>query len=182
MQNFSRQRHSINRVMNYMRSHVDRPINLDRLADVACLSKYHFIGVFHDHCQETPFEFLSRTRLEYAIDNLVYQPDQSITEVGLNCGFSNPQAFSRAFRQRYSVSPRSYRRANTWRFDQFPQNQIKANQVEEEFKQGKLNFPALDLTRDAVELRRIDETRIAYLRHVGLYTQVNYSPAYKPIF
>ena len=169
MQIYSRQRHNINRVINHVRSHVDHPTSLASLADIACISKYHFVSVFHDHCGETPFEFLSRVRLEHAIDNLVYKPDQPITEVALNSGYSNPQAFSRAFRQRYTISPRSYRQANSWRFDQFPQNQM-----EMEFKNLNLELPKLYLTHNAVGIRHIADTRLAYIRHIGLYDDADY--------
>ena len=165
----NRKRHSINRVMNYMRSHLDSPLCLDRLADVACLSKYHFIGVFNHYCLETPFEFLSRTRLEYAIDNLVYKPDHSITDVALNCGFSNPQAFSRAFKQRYSLSPRSYRMANDWRFDRLPENQMEI-----EFKNQNLKLLTRNLSQDHVTLEHISKTQLAYIRHVGLTSESRY--------
>ena len=38
---------------------------------------------------------------------------QSITDIALSCGFRDPSHFSKAFRSRYSLSPRDYRRLNT---------------------------------------------------------------------
>ena len=40
------QRHRINRVINFVHANLHDDIDLYRLADVACLSKYHFARVF----------------------------------------------------------------------------------------------------------------------------------------
>ena len=156
-------------MINFVRTHIEDKHRLDTLADVACLSKYHFINVFSNYCQETPFQFLSRIRLEHAIDKLVYFPNQPITEIAFNCGFEDPRSFSRAFQKRYQISARSYRKANSWQFDQFP-----GNQMQWEFKNLNLNFPNIDGIEKTIELRKMPETRLAYIRLIGLYQNKYY--------
>ena len=105
MQPIAAQRHRVNRVINFAQSHIADPLALNTLANVACLSKFHFTRVFSAHVNETPIEFLWRTRLERAARHLAYSRDRSITDVAMGCGFSSSQTFSRAFRQRYHASP-----------------------------------------------------------------------------
>ena len=165
------QRNKINRVINFIRTHVDEKHSLDMLADVACISKYHFINVFSNYCRETPFQFISRIRLEHAIDKLVYFPKQPITQIAFNCGFDDPRSFSRAFQKRFQICARSYRKANAWRFDLFPENQIRG---EQELKKLNMNFPDIGRIEKNIELRNMPDTRLAYIRHIGLYQNKNY--------
>ncbi len=161
----SQHTHRINRVVNYMRTHLDDPLNLQKLADVACISKYHFINVFQKHSGETPFQHLSRVRLEQAIDSLVYFPDLSITDVAHNCGYNNPLAFSRAFAKRYRISPSAYRNKNSWCFDQYPENQMHTI----EYQNLNISIPKIDKIKKTVEIRSWEQTRLAYIRHTGGY-------------
>ena len=157
--------HKINRVVNYMRTHLDDPLNLQTLADVACISKYHFINVFQKYSGETPIQYLSRVRLEQAIDSLVYFPDLSITDVAYNCGYKNPLAFSRAFAKRFRISPSGYRSKNLWCFDQYPENQMQTI----EYKRLNVRIPKIDKIKKVVEIRSWEESRLAYIRHKGGY-------------
>ena len=109
MHRISAQRHKIHRAVNYVTENYAQPLDLNVLADVARLSKYHFSRVFRDHCGETPHEYLSRIRLELAARSLNYIEDKPITDIALDCGFSNPQNFSRSFRLKFGTSPRSFR-------------------------------------------------------------------------
>ncbi len=108
-------RHRMHRVTNFARHSSSEALTLDRLADVACLSRYHFARVFRDRCHETPIEFLARLRLEQAVTNLTYRSDMTVTDIALDAGFSSSQAFSNAFRRRFAISPRGYRQTSlTW--------------------------------------------------------------------
>lgn len=48
----------------------DRPLTLDDLAAVACLSKYHFLRLFRATYGVTPMEYVSQRRIERAQDLL----------------------------------------------------------------------------------------------------------------
>ena len=114
MHTVAAQRHRVNRVMNYARSHVKDALDLDALADVACLSKFHFTRVFNAHLNETPSQHLGRIRLELAARKLIYTQRTSITRVAMDCGFSGSDVFSRAFRARFGSPPRIFRTSNQW--------------------------------------------------------------------
>ena len=123
------QRHRVNRVMNFARNCSSEALTLENLADIACLSRYHFTRVFTHHCQETPIEFLSRMRLEQAVSNLMLDSCMSVTSIALEAGFSSSQAFSNAFSRRFGISPRNFRVKNNWYIKDFPKNQYVLSPV-----------------------------------------------------
>ena len=162
MQRISAQRHKVNRVVNFTTEHLGEAIDLNRLADVACMSKYHLSRVFSDYLYETPFEFLARARLEQAARSLKYLNQKSITEIAFDCGFSSAQNFSRAFRQRFQVAPRDYRvhqQPLNERVSYLPQWAVPPKMPED-----------MDIQ---VEYR--PDYRVAYIRTLGSYGDSNRS-------
>ncbi|TVR53837.1 MAG: AraC family transcriptional regulator, partial [Spirochaetaceae bacterium] len=100
----------INRVMDFIEANIDRPLPLDRLADVALFSKFHFHRVFFAHVGETPGQFIQRLRIEKAARLLLSNRERPVTEVAFDCGFSDSAAFARAFRAAFGVSASEFRR------------------------------------------------------------------------
>src|SRR5580698_705178 len=94
----------IDRVIDYLRENLHRPVKLAELAHVACFSEFHFHRIFGAISGETLNNFTNRLRLEKAARLLRYS-DQSLTDIALDCGFSSSAAFSRAFRSGYDTSP-----------------------------------------------------------------------------
>jgi AraC family transcriptional regulator len=101
----------LNRVINYVGDHLDEPLSLRQLADEAAFSPYHFHRIFKAMMGETLGDFVWRLRLERAANRLIWQPTARVTDVALDCGFSSPSNFCRAFKQRFGVSPAQFRRA-----------------------------------------------------------------------
>ncbi len=100
----------IDRVIDHLRRNLDRPVKLAELANVACFSEYHFHRIFSAVSGETLNSFTNRLRLEKAARLLRYS-DQSVTDIALDCGFSSPATFSRAFRSGYGTSPSQFRKS-----------------------------------------------------------------------
>lgn len=90
----------IDRVIDYLRGNLHRPVKLPELANVACFSEFHFHRIFGAVTGETLKSFTNRLRLEKAARLLRYS-EQSLTDIGLDCGFSSSATFSRAFRWGY---------------------------------------------------------------------------------
>jgi AraC family transcriptional regulator len=87
---------------------LDADLSLGALARVAGVSPFQFHRTFSAVVGETPKRFAARLRVERAACALVTASDPLI-EIALNCGFKNPETFSRAFRRAYGMSPREYR-------------------------------------------------------------------------
>jgi len=111
----------IDRVIDYLRRNLDRPVKLGELAHVACFSEFHFHRVFRAVSGETLNNFTNRLRLEKAARLLRYS-DQSLTDIALDCGFSSSATFSRAFRSGYDTSPSQFEKAARSKTARFAKN------------------------------------------------------------
>jgi AraC family transcriptional regulator len=99
----------LNRVLEFIAGHLQEDIRLDKLAEVACFSPYHFHRIFAALVGEPPAEFVRRLRLERAANLLLNDPLSSVTEIALGCGFSSSALFARLFRERFGQSPTEWR-------------------------------------------------------------------------
>jgi len=97
------------RVTDYVYEHLDEKIDLSRLAEIACLSPYHWHRVYHALRGETIAATVKRLRLHRAAGYLVQTP-MSIAEIAGKSGYPSPQSFTRVFKSAYGVPPATYRR------------------------------------------------------------------------
>lgn len=95
------------------RDHADRhytePLDLDTLAGVAGISKFHFQRLFKATYGVTPAAYLSRRRVERAQD-LLRATNLTVTEVCHAVGFSSLGSFSSRFRELVGESPSDFQR------------------------------------------------------------------------
>jgi AraC-like DNA-binding protein len=85
------------------------PLELDDLAAAAGFSRYHFAREFRTAFGETPGGYLSRRRVERAMD-LLAAANLTVTEICVLVGFSSLGSFSRRFTALVGCSPTEYRR------------------------------------------------------------------------
>ena len=95
-------------VKQYIRDHINEPLNREVLADVAGFSVPHFHRIFTYHIGENISNYVRRVRLERAGRKL-RMGAVDITEVALAAGYDSHAAFSKAFKQRYGLSPSEFR-------------------------------------------------------------------------
>ena len=96
------------RVVEYLRDNLARRLTLDELAAVAELSPFHFLRAFRTQYDATPQQMLMALRLFEAKRRLAdgVAPAQVAADVGL----SDQAHLTRAFAQRYGVTPARYQR------------------------------------------------------------------------
>ena len=108
----SRAEEELNLRMLRARDAMDRsyaePLDIHRLAGVACVSEAHFIRTFRATFGETPHRYLQRRRVERAM-YLLAQTERDITDICLEVGFSSLGTFSRTFTQIVGESPTGFR-------------------------------------------------------------------------
>jgi AraC family transcriptional regulator len=80
---------------------------LEDWADVACMSRFHFLRLFKAAFQQTPRQFLIKVRLKNAA-TLIEQENRTMLEVALSCGFESASHFSRSFKRQFGVSPQDW--------------------------------------------------------------------------
>lgn len=95
---------------DYIDAGIHEPLDMGTVAEVACLSYYHFLRLFRQAFGETPYKYLTRRRLERA-RHLLTTTGRSVTEICGAVGFESLGSFSWLFRRTYGVSPERYRRS-----------------------------------------------------------------------
>jgi len=107
----STQKHYQNRihiVWQYIQHNLDKRLSLEELAEVACISPFHFHRVFRAYTGESLSQYIKRLRLERAASQLQSQ-NMGITDIAYGCGYETPAAFSKAFKQQFLVTPTEFR-------------------------------------------------------------------------
>jgi transcriptional regulator GlxA family with amidase domain len=99
----------VRQAAHFIEQRIDNPPTLDAIARYVNLGRRQLERAFHDALGASPMAFLRAMRLEYGRWRLLNNPP-SITQIALDCGFSDGAHFSRDFRARFGVSPREFLR------------------------------------------------------------------------
>ena len=99
----------LRRVLTYIEEHLAEDITVADLANVACLSIFHFTRAFAATMGVPPHRYVSRRRLESAKE-MIATGRASLGEIALDCRFSSQSSFTRAFRRATGMTPAEYRR------------------------------------------------------------------------
>ena len=96
------------RAADYIHDNYCRPVSLDVLAQVACLSKFHFLRCFKEifHC--TPHQYLMHLRICKG-KQLLRQTRLPVTVISEELGFESAGSFGRLFRQKTGRTPQQFR-------------------------------------------------------------------------
>jgi transcriptional regulator GlxA family with amidase domain len=106
----SRDQKRISLALRQIEDHCDEALDLDTLASVACMSKYHFLRCFRRIVGVTPHQFLMTSRLRRAAVTL-RTTDQSVSAIAFDCGFGDLSTFNAQFRQTFGATPGAFRRS-----------------------------------------------------------------------
>lgn len=104
----------VNRAIALIDAHIDTELDLETLADAACLSAHHFHRVFKSLVGETVHEFTTRLRLERALSLARQNPPKSWKRIAATCGYRSCAVFSRAFKRGYGVNPAKFDLDSYW--------------------------------------------------------------------
>lgn len=98
----------LTRVSSYIHDHLDEELNLDVLAEIACLSPYHWHRIYQAHYGETVAATVKRLRLHRAAADLAHT-DMPIPKIATRAGYDSQASFTRAFSAAYGQPPAAYR-------------------------------------------------------------------------
>ena len=99
----------LRRVLAYVEEQLAEHITVTDLANVACLSIFHFTRAFAAAMGVPPHRYVSQRRLESA-KAMIATGRASLSEIALHCRFSSQSSLTRAFRRATGVTPAEYRR------------------------------------------------------------------------
>jgi AraC family transcriptional regulator len=100
----------LQRVRDYVEAHLDEDLSLTMLADIACLSPYHFSRSFKQATGVRPQRYVIQRRVERA-KRLMRQTRQPLALIALEAGFGDQSHFTIAFRREIGVTPGRFRAA-----------------------------------------------------------------------
>jgi len=98
----------LNRVVDHIYEHLEDDIHFEDLAEVACLSPWHWHRVYTAMRGETVTATIRRLRLSRAAERLA-NSDLVLDVIAERAGYSSADGFGRAFKEAYGKSPADYR-------------------------------------------------------------------------
>lgn len=105
---WSRYEDKLRRVVAHVHAHLDEPLDLMRLADIACLSAHHWHRVYHGVYGETLASTVKRLRMQRAAADLA-NGTLPVAQVGRRAGYPSLASFNRLFKAAYGLPPARYR-------------------------------------------------------------------------
>jgi len=100
----------IQRTLDYIEENLQKQITLEKLAEIACFSPFHYHRVFQTMVGESVMDYVRKRRLTYAAERLFYT-NEKVINIAIDVGFHYQESFNRAFKKFYGVSPKQYRNA-----------------------------------------------------------------------
>lgn len=92
-------------------AHSHQDVDLDRAAEQADISPFHFLRLFSSVLGVTPHQYLVRSRLRHAA-RMLTGDGRSVTDIAFDVGFGDLSNFVRTFHRAAGVSPRKFRHAS----------------------------------------------------------------------
>lgn len=98
----------IKKAYEYIDDNFSKEISLGEISEELNISSYYFSKLFKDETGEGFVEYLTRRRIEKAKE-MLKEPEKSIKEVCSDCGYSDPNYFSRIFKKSTGMTPTEYK-------------------------------------------------------------------------
>ena len=99
-------------LVDYIFRNLNGRLDLDTLAEVACISPYHLHRLYRCRFGETLADTVRRLRLHYAAEALLTS-DTRMELIAREAGYGSVQAFSRSFRAAFGMPPATFRNQGT---------------------------------------------------------------------
>jgi transcriptional regulator GlxA family with amidase domain len=95
-------------IQAYMQDNIHAQLELEDLAAVAHLSKFHFSNRYKALTGYSPIKHFLHMKIEYACQ-LLDSSELSVKAIAAELGYPDPLYFSRLFSKTMGLSPRAYR-------------------------------------------------------------------------
>jgi AraC family transcriptional regulator len=102
-------RETLERIDEFIASNLAGYVTVDAMAEVAHISKFHFIRSFRRATGYTPYEYLIHCRVNRARELLALNPGRSsLAEVASEVGFYDQSHLNRHFKQIVGMTPKQF--------------------------------------------------------------------------
>ena len=151
------------RVIAYIDDHLEEELSADVLSGIAAFSKFHFQRQFSAMFGIGLHRYVQLVRLKRASYRLAYRGGEPILGIALDSGYEGPEAFARAFRQRFDQSPSGFRDDPDWapwHAAFAPLNHARSSIMTQHFTDDQVRIVDFPATPVAVMEHRGDPARI----------------------
>lgn len=99
----------MNNVLEYIHTNYADELTIEKMAEIAQQSKYHFMRTFKKLTKLTPHQYILTLRVQKGKEMLCHS-SKTITEISYDLGFSSPIQFYRNFVRLVRCTPKQYRK------------------------------------------------------------------------
>lgn len=150
-----------NDMMYYIYKYIQTDINIDELAQEFGISKFHFHRIFKEQISTNIYETIKSIRLQKASNLLITNRSSTITEVANMCGYTSQTSFIRAFKERFEVTPKFWRKGGYKTYS----NQILKSSPTASI--SKANFTHLE-----PKIKKVEAQQAYYIRQKGYNSRI----------
>lgn len=162
----------------YIDNNLDADLSLEKMAEIAMYSSFHFHRIFKLITGETLQNYIIRKKIEKSAFYLAVKKNIELKDLYLDLGFSNHSVFSKTFKKYYGIAPTAFRNSAPETFHKILQIQSKNGQVNTVFSQdictieNLLNWTKMNLK---IEVKELPEMNLAAVMSLGI---ANVEPSY----
>lgn len=146
------------KIFVFIDANPDGELTVENLSRMAAFSKFHFHRQFSSRFGISLFDYLRLIRLKRASFRLAFRADDPVTDIAFDSGYESPEAFARAFKQRFGQTPTEFRAAPDW---------SRWHAEFQPFSEARSLAMPTETTAPTVTIRNFQETRVAVLEHQG---------------
>lgn len=148
----------INQVLSTIHSDITANLDAKTLAKQAAYSEHYFHRQFKKVTGEAVHQYVRRTRLEAAANQLMFAPNLTVQNICEACGFQSLSSFSRAFKSVYLTTPGEWRTSKQYESTNHYLSDLEISAAYKRIENKALPTP---------DIVHLEPRQIAYIRHTG---------------
>ncbi len=138
--------HRIQNVLDYIEDKLNEKLTIEELARISFFSRFHFHRIFHAVVGDPVMEYIRKRRLSCAALDLLGS-NRRITDIAFDYQFNTHDAFTRAFKRFFEISPDEYRKNRT-QITLFDKIDLKAQKELNKYRESNFINHRIDLKSD----------------------------------
>lgn len=95
------------KAIDYMEKHIEDKITIEEIAQAVHFSKFHFMKIFYAVTGQNIGTYLFRRRMTNAAVTFSKE-NIDILSMAFRCGYNSQEAFTRAFKSYFKITPKNY--------------------------------------------------------------------------
>jgi len=155
-------RKQINIIVEYIVNNLDAELDLNRLAEKANFSPFHFHRIIKAFLGEPLGAFIVRVKVETAARLLRYT-DMPVQDVAYRIGYDTPSSLTKVFKSFYGISPVEFRNNKNY----------------------TIMRPALineNLNLKAPVVKELENRKVIYIQQIGEYSSLDFAGAWTKLW